>query len=134
MGGSDRTAAMDFFNNSDEGKMARNLGLSVEDLQETFDEFDTDGSGGIDSKEFGCLLAHLGITWKSARIEKTVKDIDQDENGLIDFKEFVGWFLKLEDDDYNSDDDNGYNNHDGYNNHAKNGNYEHDWDISEEEN
>merc|ERR1711935_482600 len=92
------------------------------------DEFDTDGSGGIDSKGFGCLLAHLGITWKSARIEKTVKDIDQDENGLIDFKEFVGWFLKLEDDGYNSDDD------DGYNNHAKYGNYEHDWDISEEEN
>jgi hypothetical protein len=84
---------MDFFNNSDEGKMARNLGLSVEDLQEVFDQFDTDGSGGIDSKEFGTLLASLDIVWDDAKIEATVKDIDSDENGLIDFKEFITWFL-----------------------------------------
>jgi len=89
----DRTAAMDFFNNSDEGKMARNLGLSVEDLQEVFDQFDTDGSGGIDSKEFGTLLASLDIVWDDAKIETTVKEIDTDENGLIDFKEFITWFL-----------------------------------------
>merc|ERR1711957_700915 len=93
MGGSDRTAAMDFFNNSDEGKMARNLGLSVEDLQEVFDQFDTDGSGGIDSKEFGTLLASLDIVWDDAKIGTTVKEIDTDENGLIDFKEFITWFL-----------------------------------------
>merc|ERR1712086_1157987 len=89
----DRTAAMDFFNNSDEGKMARNLGLSVKDLQEVFDQFDTDGSGGIDSKEFGTLLASLDIVWDDAKIETTVKEIDTDENGLIDFKEFITWFL-----------------------------------------
>merc|ERR1711865_1216629 len=89
MGGSDRTAAMDFFNNSDEGKMARNLGLSVEDLQEVFDQFDTDGSGGIDSKEFGTLLASLDIVWDDAKIETTVKGIDADENGLIDFMEHI---------------------------------------------
>merc|ERR1712166_608339 len=89
----DRTAAMDFFNNSDEGKMARNLGLSVADLQEVFDQFDTDGSGGIDSKEFGTLLASLDIFWDDEKIETTVKGIDADENGLIDFKEFITWFL-----------------------------------------
>merc|ERR1711865_185679 len=89
----DPTAAMDFFNNSDEGKMARNLGLSVADLQEVFDQFDTDGSGGIDSKEFGTLLASLDIFWDDEKIETTVKGIDADENGLIDFKEFITWFL-----------------------------------------
>ena len=42
-------------------------------------------------KEFGTLLASLDIVWDDAKIETTVKEIDTDENGLIDFKEFITW-------------------------------------------
>jgi hypothetical protein len=89
---------MDLFNSSDEAKMARNLGLSVDDLQEIFDMFDTDGSGGIDSQEFGTLMATLDIVMDDSQIQETVKKIDQDENGLIDFKEFISWFLESQED------------------------------------
>jgi len=57
--------------------------------QQTFDMFDTDKSGAIDSDELGAVMKKLGISVKSRDLKKMIKAVDIDGNGVIDFKEFL---------------------------------------------
>merc|ERR1712010_59531 len=52
--------------------------------QEVFLEFDTDGSGKIDTAELKAALAQLGQSVKEEELLKMIAEIDEDGDGLID--------------------------------------------------
>jgi hypothetical protein len=85
-----------FFDTSAEGKMARKLGIKRKDLQKLFDEFDSDGSGGIDSIELQSFVASLGLFWDSDKVEDALTAMDADGNGTVDLGEFATWFCNLD--------------------------------------
>ncbi|CAM3732812.1 EF-hand domain-containing protein [Smaragdicoccus niigatensis] len=66
--------------------------MTLEDLRETFDQFDTDENGAIDSTEFAKLIAVLDPEMSSESVSIGFAAIDEDHNGLIDFTEFVDWW------------------------------------------
>ena len=61
----------------------------LEEVREAFNLFDTDGSGSIEVKELKAAMRALGFQIKKAEIRKMVADVDKDENGSIEFDEFV---------------------------------------------
>ena len=61
----------------------------LEEIREAFNLFDTDGSGSIEVKELKAAMRALGFQVKKAEIRKMVADVDKDENGSIEFDEFV---------------------------------------------
>jgi Ca2+-binding EF-hand superfamily protein len=62
----------------------------LQELREVFDLFDSDGSGGIDSRELKSAMTSLGFTDVSkANVAKLMADIDKDEDGRVDFAEFL---------------------------------------------
>ena len=85
----------------------------VEEIREAFNLFDTDGSGdeflhnlcvhlllmsyyivlfntgSIDPKELKAAMQSLGFEAKNQTIYQMISDIDKDNNGAIDFEEFV---------------------------------------------
>lgn len=46
-------------------------------------------AGTIDAKELKAAMRALGFQVKKADVRKMIGDIDKDENGTIDFNEFV---------------------------------------------
>jgi hypothetical protein len=74
--------------------MAKKLGIKKKDLEDLFAEFDTDGSGKIDSAELQEFAANVGIFWDAEQIEQAVKDMDENGDGEIEIAEFAKWFLK----------------------------------------
>jgi calmodulin len=57
--------------------------------QEIFNLVDRDGGGTITKEELGDLMDTLGIDATPEEIELMINEIDQDNNGEIDFEEFV---------------------------------------------
>ena len=51
--------------------------------------FDTSGSGTIESKELKVALRALGFEPKKEEIKTLIGDVDKDETGRIDFREFL---------------------------------------------
>eukprot|EP01038_Epipyxis_sp_PR26KG_P007320 gene7320-9974_t len=66
-------------------------------VETAFAEFDTDKSGFIDKAELGRLFTALGCELDSEHLDKAMKDLDKDGNGLIDFAEFSKWYMASED-------------------------------------
>jgi hypothetical protein len=64
-----------------------------------FNDFDKDGSGGLDATELQTMAASIGIMWDASQVEEAVQAIDQDGNGVIDIKEFAAWFCQQPDGD-----------------------------------
>ena len=58
-------------------------------LKQIFDRYDDDGSGEIDASELGMIFAALGQPMSDDEVEKLVKEIDEDESGMIEFPEFL---------------------------------------------
>jgi len=81
------------FDTTPEAKLAKKLGMSRKDLQSLFDEFDPDGSGELDAKEFVEFTLQLGIYFTPKQLHDTIKLIDADGNGTICIEEFMAWFL-----------------------------------------
>mmetsp|Transcript_11797 Transcript_11797/g.15404 ORF Transcript_11797/g.15404 Transcript_11797/m.15404 type:complete len:159 (+) Transcript_11797:195-671(+) len=72
--------------------VTRQLNLSEEELQEfreIFNLVDRDGGGSITKEELGDLMDTLGIDASPEEIDLMINEIDQDNNGEIDFNEFV---------------------------------------------
>jgi len=67
---------------------------SSEELKNKFREFDTDGNGSIDEKEFGNLVRALGLELSAGEIQIAYSAIDINGNGRIDFGEFKTWWSK----------------------------------------
>ena len=70
----------------------RRPGLSdekIEELKESFDLFDLDGSGNINPKELKSAMQSLGFDAKNQTIYQMMSAIDSDGSGSIDFDEFI---------------------------------------------
>lgn len=68
------------------------LGISTEELdtlQEAFNLYDTKNNGSITNQQFSHIVASLGIVTEPKQIEKIVKAADTNNDGTIDFHEFV---------------------------------------------
>jgi len=82
-----------FFDSSDEGKLAKKIGMSKEDLLSLFEEFDKDKSGAIEASELQTFAAELGMFWDASTTEERLRQMDKDDSGSIDIKEFTTWLL-----------------------------------------
>ncbi|ORY93919.1 calmodulin 2 [Syncephalastrum racemosum] len=66
--------------------------LSAEQISEykaSFDLFDKDGNGFIDSKELGAVMKSLNMTPSEGELKDMIQEVDADGNGTIDFNEFL---------------------------------------------
>jgi calmodulin len=61
-------------------------------LRETFDLYDVDGSGGLDQEEIKQLMATLGHDLTDEEVSDMIAEVDEDGNGDIDYDEFVSMF------------------------------------------
>ena len=68
-------------------------GKEIRDLQQAFNDFDTDESGEIEAGEFQNLMYALGHTLSNNQAEAAVQAIDKDGSGGIGFDEFAQWWL-----------------------------------------
>mmetsp|Transcript_38499 Transcript_38499/g.106094 ORF Transcript_38499/g.106094 Transcript_38499/m.106094 type:complete len:193 (+) Transcript_38499:98-676(+) len=61
-----------------------------QELKETFDVFDSDGSGALDDKEIKHVMKHIGYADLSKEaVMDLVLQVDEDGSGEIEFPEFV---------------------------------------------
>ena len=67
---------------------------SAGELRKEFDRVDADKSGAIDEDEFAALVASLGVKFTAEQLAIAFLAIDINGNGVIDFGEFRGWWLK----------------------------------------
>ena len=51
--------------------------------------FDEDNSGSIENNELGKVMRQLGLNPSKEEIEDIVKEIDKDNDGTIDYSEFL---------------------------------------------
>ena len=61
-------------------------------LRKVFDEIDTDHSGELDVDEISKVLEKLDIHMSQRQVYAIVNDMDQNNDGLIDFHEFCEFF------------------------------------------
>lgn len=66
----------------------------LDELREAFDYNDRDNDGRIQLAEFAAMLDELEADMSSNEIEIGFKDIDTNDDGLIDFAEFVDWWTE----------------------------------------
>ena len=64
----------------------------LDELREAFDYNDRDNDGRIQLDEFSAMLDELESDMTGNEIEIGFKDIDTNDDGLIDFAEFVAWW------------------------------------------
>jgi len=62
-----------------------------QEIETTFDLFDSDGGGEIDSSEFRELMRSLGFNLSEEEAAEKLKILDEDNNGTISRDEFVAW-------------------------------------------
>lgn len=60
-----------------------------EAMRVVFNAFDADGSGFVDVGELGSMLTRLGATFNEGEVRAMLNRTDFDNNGKLDFKEFV---------------------------------------------
>lgn len=70
----------------------------VAKLWEVFKVFDTDGSGGISAEELGKVMQSLGQSPSDTDLRDTIKEVDVDLSGSIDFEEFKTLMLSAQGD------------------------------------
>jgi calmodulin len=66
----------------------------LDELREAFDYNDRDNDGRIQLDEFAAMLDELEADMSGKEIEIGFKDIDTNDDGLIDFAEFVDWWTE----------------------------------------
>jgi Ca2+-binding EF-hand superfamily protein len=66
----------------------------LDELREAFDYNDRDGDGRIQVDEFSAMLDELEAEMTPKDIEIGFQDIDTNDDGLIDFGEFVAWWTE----------------------------------------
>ncbi|VEL16861.1 unnamed protein product [Protopolystoma xenopodis] len=65
-----------------------------QELRESFDLFDEDGSGTIDIKEIKIALRALGFETSRDELRKLIVEYDKDSTGIIDFNGFLSLMTK----------------------------------------
>ncbi|KAK9461727.1 calmodulin [Lipomyces oligophaga] len=61
----------------------------IKDFKEAFALFDRDGDGQITTKELGTVMRSLGQNPSEAELADMINEVDTDNNGTIDFPEFL---------------------------------------------
>ena len=61
----------------------------IEEIKEAFDIFDVDNSGSISAQELLNAMKSLNFDTKNPAIFQMIADFDTDENGQIEFDEFL---------------------------------------------
>merc|ERR1711959_685741 len=77
--------------------MSKKLGIDVKELLEIFSEFDSDGSGSIDTSELQAFLGAMGLFTGAEEVEQVASTLDANGDGTIDIKEFLDFMLDQED-------------------------------------
>lgn len=71
-------------------------------LQQTFDAFDVENKGYIETDMIGTIMDMLGTQLTADELENVIDEIDEDGNGEVSFEEFANLaarFLVEEDED-----------------------------------
>ena len=66
----------------------------INEFKKIFNIFDKDKDGYITAKELGDLIRNLGQNPTEAEIQNMINEVDINNNGAIDFKEFLDIMLK----------------------------------------
>jgi calmodulin len=66
----------------------------LDELREAFDYNDRDNDGRLQLDEFSAMLDELESDMAGNEVEIGFKDIDTNDDGLIDFAEFVEWWTE----------------------------------------
>jgi calmodulin/calcium-binding protein CML/plastin-2 len=66
----------------------------LDELREAFDYNDRDGDGMIQLDEFADMLDELDAEMTKADVRVGFQNIDTNDDGLIDFHEFVAWWTE----------------------------------------
>ena len=69
----------------------------IADLKETFDFFDKDKGGTISMDELQLVLKKLGQKVSEKEVRRIIKSIDKNNDGELDFDEFVAMMKKIPD-------------------------------------
>jgi calmodulin len=64
------------------------------EYRDSFALFDKNGDGKIDSGELGQVMRSLGKNPTNEELKDMIHDIDSDNNGTIDFNEFLSLMSK----------------------------------------
>ena len=68
-----------------------------EELADSWDGFDPNGSGSLDKDEVHTVLAAVGVDSGDDEITAAMKGLDKDGDGAISFDEFASWYLTYAD-------------------------------------
>jgi len=66
----------------------------LDELREAFDYNDRDSDGRIELDEFVTMLDELEANMSAKEAKIGFQDIDTNDDGLIDFGEFVAWWTE----------------------------------------
>ena len=66
----------------------------VAEIEELFENNDTDGNGDIDFDEFTELMRDLDEDLPRSALEVGYREIDTIKDGRINFGEFLAWWLE----------------------------------------
>eukprot|EP00612_Vaucheria_litorea_P002777 CAMPEP_0171458924 /NCGR_PEP_ID=MMETSP0945-20130129/4408_1 /TAXON_ID=109269 /ORGANISM="Vaucheria litorea, Strain CCMP2940" /LENGTH=299 /DNA_ID=CAMNT_0011984829 /DNA_START=88 /DNA_END=987 /DNA_ORIENTATION=+ len=61
-------------------------------LRQIFEHYDVDNSGALDKQELASLCYEMGAELSRNELETALHLLDRDEDGLIQFEEFIGWW------------------------------------------
>ena len=67
----------------------------LNEYKEAFSLFDKDLNGSITIKELGAVLRSMGQNPSENDIKEMIDSLDDNENGTIEFSEFIGLVDKL---------------------------------------
>lgn len=61
----------------------------VDNYRKVFRSMDKDGSGSISNKELSFALRKVGVSINSEQIDELMKDVDENNDGRMEFEEFL---------------------------------------------
>lgn len=86
----------------DEQRVPNGLNDRENDLRQAFEMFDKNNDGKISSEELGCVLRTLGHEHSPKEVDDMIKNADTNENGYVEYDEFITMMTRFLANDGNS--------------------------------